>query len=327
MSDQTEALQAQVLQACEGGPGLQARGSGSYALPLRPGANVINTTAHCGVVSYDPTEMVITVRSGTTLAEVESVLAEQGQRLGVECPRLSAQATIGGAIAMGLSGSSRPFTGALRDYVLGVRMINGLGDVLNFGGQVMKNVAGYDVSRLLVGSRGQLGLLLELSLRVLPLPEEELYLVFEMDDLPTAAAFGNRLLTSAEPLSGASFHAGRLHLRFSGRQPSLARLRQDLGGETGSVRWWDDLQRWKLPWGRPRWRSYRSRGDSQPQSEGEWLADWNGGLVFSDRPEPSAEAAVDLEGYSATETGLEDIQARLRVAFDPDVTFSRVGDS
>ena len=134
---------------------------------------VLDTRAWSGIVSYEPSELVVTVKAGTPLAELESVLAEQGQCLAYEPPHFGAAATVGGMVAAGLAGPARAAVGGVRDHVLGVQLINGLGETLTFGGQVMKNVAGYDVSRLMAGSLGTLGLITELSLKVLPLAPEE----------------------------------------------------------------------------------------------------------------------------------------------------------
>jgi glycolate oxidase FAD binding subunit len=323
MTDRTAQLQARIRDARDRGDRLTIEGSGSYA--AYGSATVTErliTREHTGIVSYEPTEMVVTVRSGTKLTELESVLGSEGQQLGVELPRLSEDATIGGAIAMGVSGASRPFTGAIRDFVLGVRMVNGLGDDLKFGGQVMKNVAGYDLSRLLVGSRGSLGLLLEISLRLLPVAEAQLELVFEKSGLPDAVAFTNQLTAAAEPLTGASYYRGRLHLRFSGREGTLVRLRRELGGEQDSADWWTDLQRWRFPWGAPRWRNYRQQHAVEPRANSDWLADWNGALVWSVGREPTSAVAVDLRQRLPASGVRGDIEQRLREAFDPLGIFS-----
>ena len=121
-----------------------------------------------GIVNYEPTELVITARAGTPLKDLENLLAEQGQMLAFEPPYFSDSATLGGTIACGLSGPRRPYAGSARDFVLGMEIVNGKGEVLRFGGQVMKNVAGYDISRLMTGALGTLGVILEISLRVLP---------------------------------------------------------------------------------------------------------------------------------------------------------------
>ena len=128
------------------------------------------SAGHRGIVEYDPRELVLTARSGTTLQEIEAALAEANQMLAFEPPHFGDSATLGGTIACGLSGPRRPYSGSARDFVLGCQLLNGRGEILRFGGQVMKNVAGYDVSRLMAGAYGTLGILLEISLKVLPRP-------------------------------------------------------------------------------------------------------------------------------------------------------------
>ena len=142
--------------------------------------DVLSTADWTGIVSYEPTELVITVRAGTPLAEVEALLAEQGQCFPFEPPRFGAGGTVGGMVAAGLAGPARATAGSVRDYVLGARFINGRGELLTFGGQVMKNVAGYDVSRVMAGSMGTLGLISEVSLKVLPVALAEATLVFPL---------------------------------------------------------------------------------------------------------------------------------------------------
>jgi len=142
-----------------------------------PSHVVLDTREHAGVVSYEPSELVVTVRSGTPLAELEQLLSTQGQCLAYEPPHFGASATVGGMVAAGLAGPSRAHVGSVRDHVLGAKLINGLGEELTFGGQVMKNVAGYDVSRVLAGSMGTLGLITEVSLKVLPTAPAEATLV------------------------------------------------------------------------------------------------------------------------------------------------------
>ena len=179
-----------------------------------------------------------------------------------------------------------------------------------------------DLPRLLVGSRGSMGLLLEMSLRVLPLAEAQLGLVFEKPGLPDAVAFTNQLTAAAEPLTGASYYRGRLHLRFSGRDGTLQRLRQELGGEQDSANWWTDLQQWRFPWGAARWRNYREQLAVEPRANSDWLADWNGGLIWSVDRESTAASAVDLQQMSAATGVRGEIEQRLRAAFDPQAVFS-----
>ena len=163
-----------VRQAAANKTALRIRGGASKDfLAQSLEGEPLDTREYSGITSYEPSELVVTVRAGTPLAELEAALAEQGQCLAFEPPHFSqpgqASATVGGMVAAGLSGPARASVGGVRDFVLGLNLINGRGELLTFGGQVMKNVAGYDVSRLMAGARGTLGLLTEISLKVLPL--------------------------------------------------------------------------------------------------------------------------------------------------------------
>ena len=174
MDVQLNSLIDAVRQAAADGRTLRLRGGGSkdfWGQSLT--GEVLDTRAYQGIVSYEPSELVVTVRAGTPLDELEAALAEKGQCLAFEPPHFGPASTVGGMVAAGLSGPARATAGAVRDYVLGARFINGLGEHLTFGGQVMKNVAGYDVSRLMAGSWGTLGLITEVSLKVLPVAPAE----------------------------------------------------------------------------------------------------------------------------------------------------------
>lgn len=187
------------------------------------------TSEYAGIVDYDPTEMVITARCGTPLEDIERTLAGGGQMLGFEPPRFGAKTTLGGCVAAGLSGPRRPYVGAVRDLVLGVRVLDGLGHDLAFGGRVMKNVAGFDVSRLMAGSLGTLGIVLEASLRCLPRPKAEATRVFELD--PEAAircmnTWGGRPL----PITATWYEDGKLYARVSGAEAAVTAATQAIGG-------------------------------------------------------------------------------------------------
>ncbi|TXH91112.1 MAG: glycolate oxidase subunit GlcE [Pseudomonas sp.] len=174
MDAQRQQLIAAVRAAAADGRTLRLRGGGTkdfWGAPLQ--GEVLDTRAYAGIISYEPSELVVTVRGGTPLAELEAALAEKGQCLAFEPPHFGPGATVGGMVAAGLSGPARASVGAVRDFVLGARCINGKGEDLTFGGQVMKNVAGYDVSRLLAGSWGTLGIVTEVSLKVLPVAPAE----------------------------------------------------------------------------------------------------------------------------------------------------------
>ena len=222
---------------------LRLRGAGSkdFYGGLLAG-EVLDLAGHRGIVDYEPTELYVTAKCGTPLAEIEAALAEHGQMLAFEPPRF-AGATLGGCIAAGLSGPRRMQAGAVRDFVLGVKLVDGRGQVLEFGGQVMKNVAGYDVSRLIAGSLGTLGVIAEATLKVLPKPVAETTLEFAC-----AADEAVRRLNDwgAQPLpvSASFWHEGRLWLRLSGAAAAVDAAARKLGGKPveEADRWWDEVR-------------------------------------------------------------------------------------
>ena len=191
---------------------------------------ILATRTLNGVVEYQPKELVLTAQSGTPLAEIEALLAEHKQMLAFEPPHFGGAATLGGSIAAGLSGPRRPYAGSARDFVLGVRMVDGTGQALRFGGQVIKNVAGYDVSRLMVGALGTLGLITEVSLKVLPCPCAETTLQFELDEAAAIVKM-NTWAGQPLPLSATSWHAGLLSVRLSGARSAVHAAQAKLGGE------------------------------------------------------------------------------------------------
>jgi glycolate oxidase FAD binding subunit len=199
--------------------------------------------SHRGVLRHDPAELVITARAGTPLVEVEACLAAHGQRLAFEPPHYGPGATLGGTVACGLAGPARAWSGPLRDYVLGARVLTGDGRVLRFGGEVMKNVAGYDVARLLAGSFGVLGVLLDVSLKVLPAPPGQRTLALELDEASALERLAD-LGRGALPLSAGSWVEGRLYLRFDGSEATLDAIGRRIGGEAvaGSREFWASLR-------------------------------------------------------------------------------------
>ncbi|MDI1240207.1 MAG: glycolate oxidase subunit GlcE [Polaromonas sp.] len=256
MDSALQLIMDRVRAAAAGGTPLRIRGGGSkdfYGQTLQ--GEVLDTTPLAGITSYEPTELVVTVRAGTPLAELEAVLAERGQCLPFEPPRFGlgatrseplgegltesgstagSAATVGGMVAAGLSGPARASVGAVRDYVLGVTLLNGKGELLTFGGQVMKNVAGYDISRLMVGALGTLGLLTEISLKVLPVAPAEATLKFGMSQSEALAqlnAWGRQPL----PLNASCWvddaGAPTLYLRLCGAVAAVEAACKTLGGE------------------------------------------------------------------------------------------------
>lgn len=277
--DTSQALLAQVNQALNQGTPLRIQGSNSKAMLGNPVAGeVLDTRSHRGIVSYDPTELVLTARAGTPLREIEAALHEAGQMLPCEPPHLGPEATLGGMVAAGLSGPRRPWAGSVRDYVLGTRVITGHGKLLRFGGEVMKNVAGYDVSRLMAGSFGCLGLLTEVSLKVLPRPRECLSLRLPMGShqaLAELAEWGQQPL----PISAACHDGDALYLRLEGGEGSVQSARQRLGGETLDSVFWSDLREQRLAFfsdPAPLWRLSLPNATGELHLPGQQLIDWGG---------------------------------------------------
>ena len=316
---------------------LRIRGSGSkdfYGLVLI--GDVLDARVLTGIVDYEPTELVITARAGTPLHEVEKALADSGQMLAFEPPYFGPDATFGGCIASGFSGPRRAATGAARDFVLGVRMVNGLGEDLHFGGQVMKNVAGYDLSRLLTGSFGTLGLLTEVSVKVLPLPREERTLRFTLDE---AVAIESMNKWAAKPLSiSATCHVdGTLYVRLSGASAAVAASQKRLGGdivEDGAV-FWKSIREQTHPLfrGTPALWRFSIKPTAGPLHLGAQLIEWNGGLrwIPADLDPSKAFDLAHKSGGHATlfrggnkrhgiqqfSSGLLAVQKKLKRAFDP----------
>ncbi|MCS0589024.1 glycolate oxidase subunit GlcE [Massilia norwichensis] len=243
-----ERLQDQVRGAAADQRPLRIRGGGTKDwYGQRLDGEILDTRAYSGIVDYEPTELVITARCGTPLSEIEAVLAERKQMLAFEPPHFGESATIGGTIAAGLSGPRRANSGALRDFVLGAKLLDGKGEVLSFGGQVMKNVAGYDVSRLLAGSLGTLGMLLEVSVKVLPLAYREATLRFDMNEVDAIRRL-NEWGGQPLPLSGSCWIEGVLALRLSGAQAAVDAAVRALGTAHGGsltpdcAGFWADLR-------------------------------------------------------------------------------------
>src|SRR5687768_3275831 len=230
-TDIVQQLSETIKDAAARGAPLRIRGGGSKDFYGRETTGeVLDTRAYAGIVDYEPTELVITARAGTALNEIESVMRERGQMLACEAPYFDDGTTLGGCVAAGLSGPRRPYAGSVRDLILGVRMLDGKGTDLRFGGQVMKNVAGYDVSRLMAGSLGTLGVLLKISLKALPLPTVELTVRREQT-AAQALDLMNAWAGKPLPISGTCHVGDSLYVRLSGAAPAVSAARQKLGGE------------------------------------------------------------------------------------------------
>jgi glycolate oxidase FAD binding subunit len=241
-----QVLIDRVLSAQAAGAQLDIRGGGTKAFYGEvPQGEPLDTRILEGISSYEPTELVVTARCGTSLAQLEAVLAEKGQCLPFEPPHFAAGSTVGGMVAAGLAGPARAAVGSVRDYVLGATLLNGRGEVLSFGGQVMKNVAGYDVSRLLAGSLGTLGVILEVSLKVLPIAPATATLRFSMgqtEALDRLNAWGGRPL----PINASAWWDGTLLVRLRGAYAAVQSAIQAMGGEliepAHAAPFWDGLR-------------------------------------------------------------------------------------
>lgn len=297
----------------------------------------LQVAAYRGIVDYEPSELVLTARCGTPLREVEATLAEQGQMLPFEPPHFGEGATLGGCVAAGLSGPRRATSGAVRDYVLGVRMLDGRGTELSFGGRVMKNVAGYDVSRLMAGSLGTLGVILEVSLKVLPRPRAECTLRLEMDEAKAIETM-NALAGKPLPVSATFHHEGLLWIRLSGSESAIRAARSKIGGEevAEDEAFWTSVREQTHPFftSSPRLWRLSIKTTSPPLGLGPQAMEWGGALRWIARDAPAAEvrAAAQRAGGHATlfrgadgatpvfhplPATLEHIHRRLKHAFDP----------
>ncbi|GHC17430.1 glycolate oxidase subunit GlcE [Aidingimonas halophila] len=283
--DMAEALCERVRQADHDKTPLKIVGGDTKAFyGRRVEGDILSTRDHHGISHYDPVELIISVRAGTLISELEAALDAEGQRLPFEPPHFGESATVGGMIATGLSGPRRPWAGSVRDFVLGSRIITHEGKHLRFGGEVMKNVAGYDLSRLMAGAQGTLGLLTEVSLKVLPKPTATHSLRLAMplaSALESLAEWGRQPL----PITAAAYHDGALHLRLEGGPSSVAATRERLGGDVLDDEFWTQLREHQLPFfadtdERPLWRLSLPNNtpalELETRSDTDVLYDWGG---------------------------------------------------
>ncbi len=342
--DLSQAIQQQVQQAAAAGSALCIRGGGSKAFFGRmPRGEPLEMAGHRGILSYEPSELVLTARAGTPLEEIEQALAEQGQMLAFEPPHFGPGATIGGAVASGLAGPRRPWGGAPRDLLLGVRLIDGHGRNLKFGGQVMKNVAGYDVSRLMAGALGCLGVLLEVSLKVLPRPPQEQSLVLELERAE-ALALMRQLAGEPLPLTGACYLERRLCLRLGAGEALFQATAERLGAEplADGEAFWRDLRDHRLAvfqTGAPVWRLSVPPASPDPELPGTSVLDWAGAQrwFLTDAPAERVRARAaeagghaslfrggDREGevFHPLEPAVAALHRRLKQVFDPQGLFN-----
>lgn len=337
-----EVFAEQINRARESARPLSIIGGGTKSFYGRPtSGEPLATGAFHGIVEYEPAELVVTVLAGTRLEELESELASERQMLAFEPPSFGAASTVGGVVAAGLSGPRRPYAGAVRDSVLGVEIMTADAEVLRFGGQVMKNVAGYDVSRLMAGSLGTLGLLLSVSLKVLPVPECERTLVWQC----RAGDARRRMLDIGRkpwPVSAMAYAAGTLRVRLSGSTDGVEEAAVALaadGSEDGGF--WRELNGQRLDFfadPAPLWRLSVPPAAQRIDVPGAWLCDWGGALRWLKTTAPAATIRAQAQaagGHASLFRGPDDapfapldrvnakIHERVKAAFDPKRIFNR----
>jgi glycolate oxidase FAD binding subunit len=280
-----------IRTAAESGTPLRIRGGGSKDFyGERAQGELLSTASLSGISSYEPSELVVTARAGTRLAELESALAQRGQCLPFEPPHFAGAGTVGGMVAAGLSGPARASAGAVRDFVLGLTLVNGRGELLTFGGQVMKNVAGYDVSRLMVGALGTLGLIVEVSLKVLPVAPAEATLKFEMDEAEALRRL-NQWGGQPLPLNASRWFEDdgvpTLLLRLRGAAAAVEAACRSLGGDrqdnAQAGRDWTLCRDQRLPWfqdarARDLWRLSVPQTTAPLDLPDSPLIEWHGAL-------------------------------------------------
>ncbi|MDH5445205.1 MAG: glycolate oxidase subunit GlcE [Gammaproteobacteria bacterium] len=338
VAKQYQRIQEVVQNAYEERTPLYISGSGSKQFYGRHiDAQKLDVSHYGGIVHYEPTELVITAAAGTPLKEIESALAKQNQMLPFEPPHFGDKATLGGCIATGLSGPRRPYSGAVRDYVLGLKLVNGKGELLHFGGEVMKNVAGYDVSRLMSGSLGTLGVLLEVSLKILPKPKVETTLIH-----PCSSGRAQELMIEYNqqpmPLSGTCHDGENLYVRLSGTQESIASARQFVRGDElpDGQDFWQSLKEHQLDFFKSEQTLWRLSlpATSKIDIKGDTMLDWGGAQrwIYTDVDGNTIREKVARENGHATQfrnadpaqeyfqplpAKLRQLHMNLKLAFDP----------
>ncbi|QFU76385.1 glycolate oxidase subunit GlcE [Halioglobus maricola] len=336
MADLTQNLLDAVSEAHERSNPIYLRAGGTKANSVGRDCNahVLDISGHSGVIDYEPGELVLRARAGTTLAELTELLAGEGQMLPFEPPAFGGKATLGGTLACNLSGPGRPWFGSVRDATMGLGLINGRAEHLALGGKVMKNVAGYDASRLQAGALGCLGLITDMAVKVLPLPEASVTLRYEVDAQQALATMCERA-AAPRPLTGACWLDGQLYLRLAGASSAVQATAAQWGGEQldNAGAFWADLRDMALPFfsaSSPLWRLSTSATEALTPDVG--LIDWAGQQRWAHSqaaPQVQAGHAVMFAGgdRSAEVRGELDpvqqrLQHKLKQAFDPGNIFN-----
>jgi glycolate oxidase FAD binding subunit len=333
-----ESLAESIREAAARGRALRLRGGGTKDFyGNAPRGDILDTRGYAGIVAYEPTELVVTARCGTLLSELEKILQANGQCLPFEPPHFGPDATLGGCVAAGLSGPRRAAAGALRDFVLGVKLVDGRGQALGFGGQVMKNVAGYDVSRLVAGSLGTLGLIAEVSLKLAPRPPVEITLRLEAPQ-SRALELMNRWAGQPLAVSATAWHDGELTVRLSGSAAGVRAAAAKIGGAVlDEPSFWTGIREQSHAFfsgPEPLWRLAVPSASPPLNLNGRELVEWNGALRWLKCTEDAKkirDAARRLKGHATLfraadkragcfaplDPVLERVHRKLKAAFDP----------
>ncbi|MBT3206026.1 MAG: glycolate oxidase subunit GlcE [Gammaproteobacteria bacterium] len=344
--DISQQICEQVKHAQQGAQPISIHGSHShdFMLPEFAESMQLNLNEHQGIVDYQPTELTVTALSGTRLEEIQQTLATEHQRLATDFPVYTAEATLGGAVSIGHTGSSRPYYGAIRDHILGASLVNTSGEIMHFGGKVMKNVAGYDVSRLLTGTRGTLGPILEITLKVQPLPEQQSTLSIDLDE-NAAIEIMNRLAGQSLPISASVYFNHTLFIRLEGTEAGIQQARKTINGTEvdDGVSFWSSIQQQNHDFfnsSLPIWRVIvpASTPGLQLQNQQQSLIDWCGGLRWvqaSEITQADITYIAERGGYIESFRGSKPMQqaelmsplqkqmhAKIKSAFDPDKLFN-----
>lgn len=348
LDEVVEQYQAQIHHAIENMCKLRIVGGDTKSwygnVHIEPEAETLHTRLYRGVIEFEPSELFIRVRAGTPLSEVQQLLAQHGQMFAFEPPSFGESATIGGMVASGLSGPRRAYAAAVKDHVLGVTLLNGRAELLRFGSKVIKNVAGYDASRLMVGALGSLGLLLDVTLKVIPKPQAESSLVFAISEVDALQKL-NQWAGQPLPISASCYHAGRLTVRLSGATAAVHAAEQRLGGQIirDDIDFWASVREQRHHFFIPDpdlclWRLSLPSSAPVLSLRGKSMIEWGGAQRWLWTHEDANKvretvkdlgghatmfryAATDIEVFTPLSQAIAKIEEGIRLAFDPHAVF------
>ena len=338
-SDHIQAISAVIKEANASKQALQILGGNSKSFyGNKISAHALDVSKHIGIVEYEPSELFITARNGTLLSDIEATLEANNQMLPFEPPHFSSNATLGGTVACALSGPRRPYASSLRDCILGAHIINGTGEHLEFGGKVMKNVAGYDASRLMCGAFGTLGVLTQISIKVSPTPQAEITLALDINQNEALDKMSAWTQTQT-PISATFFYNNTLYVRIAGLEKSIEKIHKEIGGEkiSSSDKFWKSVKNHELEFFQtehPLWRIILPNNAPVLSINGDSCIEWNGGLRWIKSTEDAQQIIDHCQNIKAQASlfkaqskpkdcladispSLKKLHLNLKTAFDP----------